>query len=116
MKYTLFRPLDILAYVKRIDISFHPGAPKSEVCRQLVLHMNSAWSKQQFPNLQHSYKIVGYPSASTIDIEMTTGKKFSFIGERNSYNEIHIQIDEEQYKAHLQYMKNNNIEKRISDD
>jgi len=110
MKHNLFPKLNILAYVKRIDVSFHPGRQNSELCRSLVNRMSSKGCKKQFPNLQHSYKILGYDQPSSIEIEMSSGKIFSFRGDKFSLDDLHLQIDEEQHKAHLATMQRGSIE------
>merc|ERR1712137_1326949 len=67
MKYNLFPRLDFLAYLKRIHVAYHPGRERTEVARNLIMHMTSEPSKKKFPQLQATWELLGYDAPATID-------------------------------------------------
>ncbi|PHJ25066.1 hypothetical protein CSUI_001075 [Cystoisospora suis] len=115
-KYDLFRPLDFLAYVKSVHISYHPGRPRSDVCRQLIQYVESETVKKKFPSLQSSYQLLGYNAPSTVRIELVNGKKHQFAADHFTLAEMHRRFDKDQFEAFLEHMKTQSIEARAGDD
>ncbi|EPR58729.1 hypothetical protein TGGT1_216910 [Toxoplasma gondii GT1] len=115
-KYDLFKPLDFLACVKSVHVAYHPGRPRSEVCRQLIHHMKSDSVRKRFPSLQASYQLLGYNAPSTIKIELINGKKHEFQAEHFSLREMQMRFDTDQFEAYLEYMKSQSVEAKPGDD
>ncbi|CBZ55515.1 conserved hypothetical protein [Neospora caninum Liverpool] len=115
-KYDLFKPLDFLACVKNVHVAYHPGRPRSEVCRQLIHLMKSESVKKKFPTLQASYQLLGYNAPSIIKIELINGKKHEFHAEHFSLREMQMRFDKDQFEAYLEYMKSQSVEAKPGDD
>ncbi|CAK9077394.1 unnamed protein product [Durusdinium trenchii] len=107
MKYTLFPPLDFLAYLKRIHVAYHPGRARTEVARK---------TKKRFPNLEASFELLGYDAPATIDVEMVDGRKKRLLAEHYSTKEMQDIVDTWQFECHLEHMKENNLEKKDEDE
>ncbi|CAK9077392.1 unnamed protein product [Durusdinium trenchii] len=116
MKYTLFPPLDFLAYLKRIHVAYHPGRARTEVARQLIMHMTAEKTKKRFPNLEASFELLGYDAPATIDVEMVDGRKKRLLAEHYSTKEMQDIVDTWQFECHLEHMKENNLEKKDEDE
>lgn len=115
-KYDLFKPLDFLAYVKTIHVSYHPGRARCDPCRQLIQHMHSAKVKKKFPSLQASYELLGYNAPSTVKIELTNGAKYHLSAESLTLREMQSCFDKDQFRAFLEHMKSHSIEAKPGDE
>jgi len=73
-------------------------------------------TRKTYPKLETSYELLGYNAPAKIDIEMVTGKKFSFAAERYTLRELRLLIDEEQYKAHIDAMRAGAIDRKGEDE
>eukprot|EP00928_Gymnodinium_smaydae_P087362 TRINITY_DN71632_c0_g1_i1.p1 TRINITY_DN71632_c0_g1~~TRINITY_DN71632_c0_g1_i1.p1 ORF type:complete len:204 (+),score=41.94 TRINITY_DN71632_c0_g1_i1:64-612(+) len=116
MKYTLFPRLDFLAYLKTIHVAYHPGRDRTEVARQLIMHMTSDTSKKKFPQLTATWELLGYDAPATIDVEFVDGRKKRFLAEHYSRREMQDAVDTWQFEAHLKHMKEHSLEKADEDD
>ncbi|CAD7946306.1 unnamed protein product [Amoebophrya sp. A25] len=115
MKYNLFPRLDFFAYLKRIHVSYHPGRPKTEVARRLIMRMTSEGTKKKFPQLQATWELLGYDAPSTVQVEFVNGREKRFLIEHYSRYEMQNIVDEWQYGAHMEHMRENNLEKAEDD-
>lgn len=115
-KSDLFKPLDFLACVKRIHVAYHPGRPRSDICRQLIQYMTSEKAKKKFPTLQASYQLLGTSAPSVVKIELTNGKKHEFQAEHFTLREMQMRFDKDQFEAYLEFMKQHSIEARPGED
>eukprot|EP00913_Durusdinium_trenchii_P017929 g16847.t1 len=79
MKYTL------------IHVAYHPGRARTEVARQLIMHMTAEKTKKRFPNLEASFELLGYDAPATIDVEMVDGRKKRLLAEHYSTKEMQDQ-------------------------
>ncbi len=116
MKYKLFPKLDFLSYLKSVHIAYHPGRPKSEVARKLIMQVTQADAKRKYPGLQSSWELLGYDSPATIDVVFVNGKKKRFNADHYSKDEMHSIIDTWQFDAHMEKMKVSSLEKPNEDD
>lgn len=116
MKYKLFPKLDFLDYVKRLHVSYHPGRERTETARQLILHMTSDATKRKHPKLEATWELLGYDSPALIDIELVNGHKKRFSAEHYSRSEMQSIVDQWQYTAHMEHMKQHSLEKIVEDD
>jgi hypothetical protein len=116
MKYKLFPKLDFLDYVKRIHVSYHPGRERTETARQLILKMTSDSIRRKHPKLEATWELLGYDSPAIIDIELVNGHKKRFTADHYSRNEMQSIIDQWQYTAHMEHMKQHSLEKSVEED
>lgn len=116
MKYKLFPKLDFLDYVKRIHVSYHPGRERAETARQLILQMTSETTKRKHPKLEATWELLGYDSAAIVDVELINGHKKRFIADHYSRKEMQSIIDQWQYVAHMEHMKQHSLEKIAEDE
>merc|ERR1712085_199644 len=109
-KYTLFPKLDFFQYLKKIHVSYHPGRPKTEVARRMIMHMTAESTKKKYPKLEATWELLAYDAPATIQVELADGKEKRFLCEHYSKYEMQQIIDEWQYASHLEFMKLNNLE------
>jgi hypothetical protein len=111
MKYNLFPKLHFLDYVKRIHVSYHPGREQVETARQLILQITSDSTKRKFPKLEASWELLGYDAPAVVDIELVNGATKRFLADHYSRCEMQAIIDQWQYTAHMEHMKQHSLEK-----
>ena len=116
MKYRLFPKLDFLDYVKRIHVQYHPGRERTETARQIILHMTSEATKKKHPKLEATWELLGYDAPAVIDLELINGNKKKFLAEHYSRREMQSIIDQWQYTAHMEHMKQHSLEKIVDEE
>jgi hypothetical protein len=116
MKYNLFPKLDFFSYMKKLHVSYHPGRPKTEVARRLIMRMTSEGVKKKYPQMETSWELLGYDAPASVEVEFVNGQRKKFMAEHFSRYEMQGIVDRWQYESHLEYMKQNNLEKPDDDD
>ncbi|KAK1444593.1 hypothetical protein BgAZ_104990 [Babesia gibsoni] len=109
-KYDLFKALPLLAYVERLHIRYKPGSPNSDTCRRLLLTLLNSDTKRRFPLLSYTYELLNYDDRPEIAMTLTSKVSHRFYADENSLEDIHRAIDGDQYKAHVQYLKERSLE------
>jgi hypothetical protein len=61
--------------------------------------------------LEATWELLGYDSPAVVDIELMNGHKRRFFADHYSQREMQAIVDQWQYSAHLEHMKQHSLEK-----
>ena len=116
MKYKLFPRLDFLDQVKKIHIAYHPGRERTDSARQIILQVTSDSVKRKHPKLEATWELLGYDAPAVVDVELTNGHRKKFLADHYTRKEMQSIIDQWQYVAHMEHMKQHSLEKVVDED
>ncbi|KAG6440024.1 hypothetical protein BBOV_III006175 [Babesia bovis T2Bo] len=109
-RYDLFPKLPLLAYVDRVHVRYRPGLRNSETCRQFLLSLLRPETSRRYPNLNYTYELLSYDDRPEITITLCSKVSHRFYADEYSLEDIRRAIDNDQYQAHLAYMKERSLE------
>lgn len=78
---------------------------------RMIMRMTSESTKKRFPQLEATWELLGYDAPATIQVQLLDGREKRFLAEHYSRYEMQNIVDDWQYEAHMQFMKENSLEK-----
>ncbi|GFE53236.1 hypothetical protein BaOVIS_006400 [Babesia ovis] len=111
-RYDLFSRLPLLSYIDRIHVSYRPGMPNSETCRQLLLMLLRPETSRKYPGLHYTYELLSYDARPEIRLTLCSKISHRFYADEHTLDDIHRAIDSDQYQAHLSYLRDRSLEIR----